>query len=734
MRPVFLLSLLALAAPAADRVTFSESVAPIIYRNCVSCHRPGEAAPFSLISYDDVRKRGALIAMVTGSRFMPPWHAEHGYGEFEGERRLTDSQIAIIAEWVKQGMPEGDRSKMPSLPRFTEGWQLGKPDLILEMPAGYEVPAGGPDIYRNFVIPTGLAEDKWVRAVEFRPSARKVVHHVLFASARGGSMKDYDGKDGKPGFTGMIPVAGASLQPGGGGLGGWAVGTTPAFLAGGMSVSLPKGSDFVLEMHFHPTGKPETERSLVGLYFAEKAPERRLMTIGVPALFGVGNGIEIPSGEKNYAIQDSTILAADVQALGVAAHAHYLGKEFKATATLPDGTVQPLVWIRNWDFNWQEQYTYKRPLLLPKGTRIDVSISWDNSTANPRNPSRPPQRVLWGEQTFDEMGGVGLMVTAVRQEDEALLEKSEAAAQAAAIAKAVGNGTVRRILESQARARAVATARLLDITIFDRQGKAVRTVGEPGVYTQAAFSPDGSRIAVIRSDRQTGNADVWVYDIDTGKGTAITSDAIADSAPVWSADGTQIAYVSSVPEGNYFIISRKAADGTGAAQLLYKHTPGEMPVITDWSADGTLWFWAGDWTYTLVAGETGPPVKLVRGRGGRLSPDGRTLAYNSTMSGRFELYTVAVKPALGEPVQITKTGAVGGIFWRQDGKELFFMANPGQTLTALDVTALSTATPTPLFKVPAMFAPAQLSSIGTRDGQRFVFLAAQPLATANAVQ
>src|SRR5262252_2746436 len=189
-------------AAAADKVTFSETIAPIVYQNCVTCHRPGEAAPFALISYEDVKKRGALIASVTKSRYMPPWHAAHGFGEFDQERRLTDEQIAAIGEWVKAGMPQGDLAKMPKLPQFTEGWHLGKPDWVLEMPAGFDIPASGPDIYRNFVIPTGLAEDKWVRAVEFRPSARKVVHHVLYAWVGGGSLKRQDGADGKPGFGG----------------------------------------------------------------------------------------------------------------------------------------------------------------------------------------------------------------------------------------------------------------------------------------------------------------------------------------------------------------------------------------------------------------------------------------------------------------------------------------------------------------------------------------------------
>src|SRR6185503_10805956 len=197
-KPIVILFASVALLPAADTVTFSEHVAPIVYQSCVTCHRPGEAAPFSLISYDDVKKRGSLIATVTKARYMPPWHAAHDFGQFADERRLTDQQIATIADWVQQGMPQGDVAKMPKLPQFPEGWHLGKPDLILEMPVGFNLPASGPDVYRNFAMPTHLTEDKWVRAVEFRPSARKLVHHVLFAYDATGAVAKMDGKDGKP--------------------------------------------------------------------------------------------------------------------------------------------------------------------------------------------------------------------------------------------------------------------------------------------------------------------------------------------------------------------------------------------------------------------------------------------------------------------------------------------------------------------------------------------------------
>lgn len=456
-----LVALLGVSAAAfgADQITFSSTIAPIIYNNCTTCHRPGEAAPFVLMSYEDVKKRGTLIATVIQSRYMPPWHAAHGYGEFAEERRLTDQQIAEIGAWVKQGMPQGDPAKAPKPPQFVEGWHLGKPDLILEMTVGFDVPAAGPDIYRNFVIPTGLTEDKWVRAVEFRPSARKVVHHVLFAYDGTGTLQKRSGVDGKPGFGGMGAVGVAGGTGNSGSLGGWAVGNTPVFLQDGLALPLPKGSDFILQMHFHPTGKAETEKSTVGIYFAEKAPAHKLFAIQGPALFGFGAGIDIPADAKNYTIDDSMTMPVDVMAYSVGAHAHYVGKEMKATATLPDGAVKPLLWIQNWDFAWQDRYNYKDPVPLPKGTRIDVHLVYDNSAGNPRNPSNPPQRVQWGEQSVDEMGSVTLQAIAVHKEDEPVLRQFLAGRMRAAVQHGIQDGTAKRMLQEQRESQAAAAGR-----------------------------------------------------------------------------------------------------------------------------------------------------------------------------------------------------------------------------------------------------------------------------------
>jgi mono/diheme cytochrome c family protein len=416
--PIFLLSLpLAVqSAPATDPVTFNKHIAPIIYQNCSSCHRPGEAAPFSLLSYQDVSRKGRTIAKVTASHYMPPWKAEPASYSYRDERRLTDDQIAMIQAWVSQGMPEGKRTEKIEPPKFASGWQLGEPDLIVEMPSAYHVPADGPDIYRNIPVPSGLTEDKWVTAIDMRPSARAVVHHVLYFADPNGRVHEKPQQGTEPGFNGMR--AGGATIP----LGGWAVGAQPHFFPEGLALRLPKGSDIVVQYHFHPTGKPEAEKSLIGLYFAKKAPERTLTRIQLPPHYSLFSGLDIPAGEKDFVIRDSYTLPVAVDGVGMSAHAHYIAKKLKMTATLPGGDVKTLLLINDWDFAWQDKYFFQQLVPLPAGTRLDAEIHWDNSADNPRNPSTPPVRVTWGEETKDEMGSISLIAVPHEESDLATLQ------------------------------------------------------------------------------------------------------------------------------------------------------------------------------------------------------------------------------------------------------------------------------------------------------------------------
>lgn len=415
MRHLFLACSLPLLL-AGQTVTFNKEIAPIIYNNCSACHRPGEAAPFSLLSWSDVTKKASTIAGAVASRYMPPWKADVGSYEYRDQRRLTDAEIGLIQTWVKQGMPEGAAKDRPEPPKFASGWRLGEPDLIVEMPAAYHVPAEGADIYRNIALPLGLTENKWVTAIEMRPTARAAVHHVLYFADPNGKAHLRADEGSEPGFGGMR-AGGATAS-----LGGWAVGAQPHFFPEGLALPLTKGSDLVMQYHFHPTGKPLEEKAQIGFYFAKQAPERSMLAIQMPPVYSLFEGLDIPAGEKDYVVRDSWVLPAAVDAVGVAAHAHYLGKLLQMTATLPSGEVKTLLKIGDWDFAWQDRYYFKDFVALPKGTRLDAEVHWDNSAENPRNPSNPPQHVEWGEQSKDEMGTVTLIAVPRSAEDLAALQ------------------------------------------------------------------------------------------------------------------------------------------------------------------------------------------------------------------------------------------------------------------------------------------------------------------------
>jgi hypothetical protein len=377
-----------------EAITFNKHIAPLVFTSCTGCHRPGEVAPFPLQSFEDVSKRARQIARVTKSRYMPPWKAEPGFGDFHDSRRLSDPQVELFQRWIDGGSKEGDKADLPVAPKFTEGWQLGEPDLVLKMPEAFTLVAEGRDVYQCFVLPTNLTEDKFVTAIEFRPSNRRIVHHAILYLDNTGAARKKDAADPTPGFSsfggpGFLPT---------GGLGGWAPGAFPRHLPDGIARPLKKGSDVIVQTHFHPSGKTETEQSTIGLYFAKKPPEKTLANIPLKS-----RDINIPPGEKNYKVTSSFELPCDVQVIGITPHAHLICKDMKGTARLPDGTTRPLIWISDWDFNWQEQYQYAKPLKLPQGTRLEMEFTYDNSADNIRNPNNPPRRVTFGEQTTEEM-------------------------------------------------------------------------------------------------------------------------------------------------------------------------------------------------------------------------------------------------------------------------------------------------------------------------------------------
>jgi hypothetical protein len=401
--------------------TWAADIAPIIYKNCSTCHRPGQAAPFPLLSYDDVKTRAQAIVDVTERRKMPPWPPAQakGFPELQDERRLTPAEIAKLNAWAAADMPVGDAAKAPGPPIYPAGWRLGVPDLILSLPAPVVVPADGPDIYRNLVLNLDLPIDRSIVAIDYEPSARAVVHHALFC---------VEPSDVQVSDTDLLPGLGRALLLGAaqadagtrltaaddawGGLGAWVPGTTPKFFPEGIAQRLPRHSNIVMQLHLHPSGKEAREDGKVALYFAKAPATRPLTGVQVPPAFGFAAGLDIPAGEPRFVIKDSFTLPVEVQAYGARGHAHYLGREMKMTATLPNRSTRGLLWIDDWDFAWQDSYFFKSPMRLPKGTRIDVEIVYDNSTGNPRNPHSPPARVRWGRGSHDEMGSMTLLVVA----------------------------------------------------------------------------------------------------------------------------------------------------------------------------------------------------------------------------------------------------------------------------------------------------------------------------------
>ena len=397
---------------AESPVTFSHQIAPILYRNCATCHHPGGSGPFSLLSYQDAARWGKLIEKVTQSRYMPPWLPEPGYGDFADSRRLPDADVALIRQWVESGMPQGDLAAAPKPPEYSSDWQLGPPDLILHSDSSMTVPAGGTDLFRNFILPVPITETKYVRAMEIKPGSPQVVHHANVLIDRTAALRrahPADWKDGVPGMEITVP-AGDSFDPDSHFLF-WKPDTAALVEPEGMPWRLDPGNDLILNMHLKPTGKPETVNATIGLYFTEKPATARPMLLQLEH----DDALDIPANDANFVVEDELKLPVDVDVLGVYPHAHYLGKKMEGYAILPTvagkvGEKKWLVLIRDWDIDRQSVYRFAKPVYLPKGSVIHMQYTYDNSTANIRNPNHPPIRVKAGNRSVDEMGHLWLQV------------------------------------------------------------------------------------------------------------------------------------------------------------------------------------------------------------------------------------------------------------------------------------------------------------------------------------
>jgi Cytochrome c len=367
----------------AAPVTFTKDVAPIFFNKCAACHRPGEIAPMSLMTYKEARPWARSIKEKVVSQQMPPWHADPHIGQFKNDRRLTDKEIATISAWVDNGAPEGNPKDLPPAPRFTDGWQMGQPDVVLSMTNEYNVPAEGTVSYQYFMVPTGFTEDKWIQAAEVRPGNRAVVHHVIVfvvgpeaARRRAGAF----GRDGA--FEGLV---------------GTAPGEEPMILPDGIGKLVKAGSWLVLQMHYTPNGKATTDRTSIGLRFS-RTPVRQAISGGA----ALNRWFEIPAGNENYEVQSSYVFKADAHIVNLMPHMHLRGKDFEYRLVYPDGTAKTILRVPRYDFNWQTRYEFKAPVAAPRGSRLECVAHFDNSMKNKWNPDAT-KPVRWGQQTWEEM-------------------------------------------------------------------------------------------------------------------------------------------------------------------------------------------------------------------------------------------------------------------------------------------------------------------------------------------
>jgi peroxiredoxin len=406
-----------LAAKKDGKVTYYRDVLSILQNHCQQCHRPGEVGPFSLMTYKQAVKWASDIKDYTKDRKMPPWKPVEGL-PFHNERTLTAREIATLAAWVDGGTPEGDSREAPPAKELTDGWQLGKPDLVLTVPEEMTLGPSGKDVFRCFVLPTGLTEDKRVVAVEVRPGNKRIVHHSLnfwdsSGRARALEKKEQDkakktpgAQDHGPGYSVAMGVGFLPDPEKFGGVGGWAPGQRVRYLPAGYGHPLPRGADFILQLHYHRNGRTEKDRTSVGLYFAKSTGVKPYKSIIIR-----GNFWLIPAGNPHYPTKGWTEVNEDCELHSVMPHMHMLGKKIKVTMTPPGGKPVTLVGIDDWDYNWQETYWLRQSIPVKKGTRFEVEAIYDNSDRNPNNPFDPPQFVRFGEQTDNEMCFVFLGAT-----------------------------------------------------------------------------------------------------------------------------------------------------------------------------------------------------------------------------------------------------------------------------------------------------------------------------------
>jgi len=381
--------------------TFHHDVAPILEHSCQPCHRPGQSGPFSLLTYRQAAKRAADLAVVTEQRLMPPWKPRPGVGPpLKHDRTLLPSEIETLQRWAKAGAPEGppaDKSSRPPATSQAREWSLGPPDLIVESAEPFQIPAAGEDIYRCFVLPTSLPADRFLAAIEVQPGNPRVVHHTFGYVDTRGLGRQRDAEAPGPGYPCFSGFTGDQIF---GLLGGWTPGNDAHPFGEGIGLELPRQADLVMQVHYHPSGKPESDRTRFGLYFSQGPARQALEWVSAcPDL----TRFRLPADDPEIRVAANLEVPIPVALHAMTPHMHWLGRQFRASVQAPDGRIRPLIAIDDWDFNRQDTYYLREPLSIPAGSIIRIEGIFDNSSANPRNPNRPPADVVWGEATTDDM-------------------------------------------------------------------------------------------------------------------------------------------------------------------------------------------------------------------------------------------------------------------------------------------------------------------------------------------
>jgi hypothetical protein len=383
---------------AESPVTFNKDVLPILQRDCQTCHRPGEIGPMPLLTYTGTRPWARSIKAAVLSRKMPPWFADPKHGQFANDRSLSPADIKTLVAWADAGAPEGDAKDRPAPVKWVDGWNIPQPDQVVQMPVDYQVPANGTVEYTYMIVPTGFTEDKWVQAMEVRPSNRAVVHHANIYIRRPGSpwLRRYPvGVPFVPDEQKTSSSAGAPLLDEN--VAGFTPGKQTVVLTPGEAKLIPAGSDIVFQMHYTPNGKDTRDRTSVGFVFAKTPPEKR-----VARIYAANTTFTIPPGAADYRVEASVTLQAESELVSLKPHMHLRGKSMEFRAVYPTGEKEILLIVPNYDFNWQLEFILDKPKVLPKGTRLEVTAAFDNSLNNPWNPDAAKE-VRWGDQTWQEM-------------------------------------------------------------------------------------------------------------------------------------------------------------------------------------------------------------------------------------------------------------------------------------------------------------------------------------------